>query len=127
MRSLNCLHNLGRLYLINTPAHRANLMDMILILIASLILSLPDETVAHDKSEADEQLHRVVERCPGDTEVPRLKQFSKFLESEMPVVAVDSIQYGIPLRGLTVPVALKIAVEHALYPFLYGVVRHFYY
>lgn len=48
MAVLNGIYDIGGLYLIDFSAYSAHLMDVVLILVASFIFCLSDETVPYD-------------------------------------------------------------------------------
>lgn len=123
--TLNGFDNFRRLYFIDITAYGAYLVDVILVLVATFVFRLPNESVPYNEAQAYEQLHGVVKCCTGDTEVARFKQFTKFLKRKMPVHAVYGIEDGITLGGLAMSVMLEVIVEHSAYSFLNGVVGHF--
>lgn len=124
MAVLNGIYDTWRLYLVDSPAYGTHLMDVVLILVASFILCLSDETVPYDEPQLYEQLHGVVERGPGYTEISCLQDLAEFFQREMTINAIDRIEDGIALGSLPVSVVIKVIVQNVPDFFLYSVVCH---
>ena len=124
MAVLNGIYDIGGLYLIDSSAYSAHLMDVVLILVASFIFCLTDEAVPYDEPQLYEQLHGVVERGPGYTEISCLQDLAELFQREMTSYAINRIEDGIALGSLPVSVVIKVIVQNVPNFFLYSVVCH---
>lgn len=107
------LTDLRRFHLRHLAANGAYLVAVAIVVVASLILGLPLEAVADNKTQLHKQSQRVVECSPADGEILLIVEFAaEFLQREMPVDAVDGIENGKPLWSLAVVVQFQVVGQY---------------
>ena len=71
------------------------------------------KAVAYHKAQFQEQVERVIQRCPADTKLKLVRQFlSQLVQREVPIDAIYRIKYRITLLRLTMVVHFQIAVKY---------------
>lgn len=116
MQVVNGLADLGSPDLDDLAADSTYLVTMVVVGVACLILRRALEAVAYDQSQFHEQAQRVVERGAADRKLVFLRQqLAQFLDGEMAVYTIYSLQYLIAFHRLAMVVHLEIIVQNALH------------
>lgn len=102
-----------RLQLGHLAAAGADLMHVVAVGMAELVGGGAGYAMPDDDAQLDEEVQRVVERCPADRKAQFVGQFSaKLVEGEVGRHGRHRIEYGITLRRLAMTVHLKKPVKN---------------
>lgn len=126
-RGVNGSDDLGSVDLCDLSADGTHLMQMIVTQIARLVFGLPDEAVAHDKTQLYEKVHRVVERSPRYGEALTGQHLGKLFQRKVAVHAIHSVQDGISLGRLAQSALRKVGRENFPHLGFNGFCCHFYF
>ena len=87
-------------------------MTMTVVVVTGLVFGNSLKAVSDDQAQFHEQFERVIQRCPADRKLQVAVQlFTKFLQREMTIDAIDGIKDGKALRRLAELVQFQVIGE----------------